>query len=106
MLQVTLMVRGEKISPLEIDDLLLRHPAVAEALAFAVPHKSLGEEIHAAVVLQSQTSERELKSYCSEVLADFKVPKQIHILEALPRRATGKLQRLNMAKLVKLATDK
>jgi acyl-CoA synthetase (AMP-forming)/AMP-acid ligase II len=96
---------GEKISPLEIDDLLLRHPAVAEALAFAVPHKSLGEEIHAAVVLKSQTSDRELKSYCSQVLADFKVPKQIHILEALPRGATGKLQRLNMAKLLKLGTD-
>jgi acyl-CoA synthetase (AMP-forming)/AMP-acid ligase II len=48
---------GEKISPLEIDDILLRHPAVAEALAFAVPHKTLGEEIHAAVVLKSDTSE-------------------------------------------------
>ena len=43
---------GEKISPLEIDDVLLRHPAVAEALAFAVPHKSYGEDIHAAVVLR------------------------------------------------------
>jgi acyl-CoA synthetase (AMP-forming)/AMP-acid ligase II len=93
---------GEKISPLEIDDLLLRHPAVAEALAFAVPHKTLGEEIHAAVVLKGETSEQELKSYCSQVLAAFKVPKQIHILEALPRGATGKLQRLNMAKLLKL----
>ncbi|MCG6138620.1 MAG: acyl--CoA ligase [Nostoc sp. LLA-1] len=93
---------GEKISPLEVDDLLLRHPAVAEALAFAVPHKSLGEEIHAAVVLKGETSEQELKSHCSNFLADFKVPKQIHILEALPRGATGKLQRLNMAKFLKL----
>ena len=93
---------GEKISPLEIDDILLRHPAVAEALAFAVPHKTLGEEIHAAVVLKSDTSEQELKSYCSQHLAEFKIPKQIHILEALPRGATGKLQRLNMAKFLKL----
>ncbi|MBE9051871.1 AMP-binding protein [Nostocales cyanobacterium LEGE 11386] len=95
---------GEKISPLEIDDLLLRHPAVAEALAFAVPHKSLGEEIHAAVVLKGNTNEQELKSYCSNLLAEFKVPKQIHILEALPRGATGKLQRLNMAKLLNLGS--
>ncbi|GAX34390.1 acyl--CoA ligase [Nodularia sp. NIES-3585] len=97
---------GEKISPLEIDDLLLRHPAVAEALAFAVSHKTLGEEIHAAVVLKSNTSEQELKSYCSQHLAEFKVPKQIHLLEALPRGATGKLQRLNMSKFLKLETDK
>ncbi|MBI1242828.1 MAG: AMP-binding protein [Nostoc sp. RI_552] len=96
---------GEKISPLEIDDLLLRHPAVTEALAFAVPHKTLGEEIHAAVVLKSNTSEQELKLYCGKVLAAFKVPKEIHILEALPRGATGKLQRLNMAKFLKLGIE-
>ncbi|MEA5553250.1 acyl--CoA ligase [Anabaena cylindrica UHCC 0172] len=91
---------GEKISPLEVDNVLLRHPAVAEALAFAVPHKNLGEEIHAAVVLKLEVSEKELQQYCSNTLADFKVPKQIHILEALPRGATGKLQRLAMAKLL------
>ncbi|QDL07428.1 AMP-dependent synthetase [Brasilonema octagenarum UFV-E1] len=93
---------GEKISPLEVDDILLRHPAVAEALAFAVPHKSLGEDIHAAVVLKGETSEKELLAYCASLLADFKVPNQIHILDELPRGATGKLQRLNMAKLLKL----
>jgi acyl-CoA synthetase (AMP-forming)/AMP-acid ligase II len=93
---------GEKISPLEVDDVLLRHPAVSEALAFAVPHKSLGEDIQAAVVLKGEATEKELKAYCAEMLADFKVPHQIHILEELPRGATGKLQRLNMAKLLKL----
>ncbi|MBP5976625.1 AMP-binding protein [Brasilonema sp. CT11] len=93
---------GEKFSPLEVDDILLRHPAVAEALAFAVPHKSLGEDIHAAVVLKGETSEKELLAYCASLLADFKVPNQIHILDELPRGATGKLQRLNMAKLLKL----
>ncbi|WP_414562861.1 AMP-binding enzyme [Anabaena sp. CCY 9613] len=51
---------------------------------------------------KGETSEQELKSHCSNVLADFKVPKQIHVLEALPRGATGKLQRLNMAKFLKL----
>ncbi|MBW4616314.1 MAG: acyl--CoA ligase [Desmonostoc vinosum HA7617-LM4] len=91
---------GEKISPLEVDDVLLRHPAVAEALAFAVPHKSLGEDIHAAVVLKTQASEKELLAHCSTMLADFKVPQQIHILDQLPRGATGKLQRLAMAKLL------
>ncbi|MBD2778130.1 acyl--CoA ligase [Iningainema tapete] len=93
---------GEKISPLEVDDVLLRHPAVAEALAFAVPHKSLGEDIHAAVVLKDQVSEKELLAHCSTMLADFKVPHQIHILDELPRGATGKLQRLSMAKLLKI----
>ncbi|MEH2070230.1 MAG: acyl--CoA ligase [Nostoc sp.] len=93
---------GEKISPLEVDDILLRHSAVAEALAFAVPHKSLGEDIHAAVVLKAEASEKELLAHCSTMLANFKVPKQIHILEQLPRGATGKLQRLAMAKLLEI----
>lgn len=93
---------GEKISPLEVDDVLLRHPAVAEALAFAVPHKSLGEDIHAAVVLKAEAGEKELLAHCATMLADFKVPKQIHILDQLPRGATGKLQRLAMATLLNI----
>ncbi|MEH1809940.1 acyl--CoA ligase [Nostoc sp.] len=93
---------GEKISPLEVDDVLLRHPAVAEALAFAVPHKSLGEDIHAAVVLKAEAGEKELLAHCATMLADFKVPKQVHILDQLPRGATGKLQRLAMAKLLNI----
>ncbi|PPS39814.1 acyl--CoA ligase [Chroococcidiopsis sp. TS-821] len=94
---------GEKISPLEVDNVLLRHAAVAEALTFAVPHKTLGEDIHAAVVLKdSSVSEQELRKHCSELLAEFKVPRQLHILEELPRGATGKLQRLNMAKLLNI----
>jgi acyl-CoA synthetase (AMP-forming)/AMP-acid ligase II len=96
---------GEKISPLEIDDVLLRHPAVAEALAFAVPHATLGEEVHAAVVLRPEAtaSEQELRDHCAASLADFKVPRRIHMLEALPRGATGKLQRITMAKMLGLA---
>jgi acyl-CoA synthetase (AMP-forming)/AMP-acid ligase II len=93
---------GEKISPLEVDDVLLRHPAVAEAITFAVPHKSLGEDIHAAVVLEKLVPEKELKTHCTKTLADFKVPNQIHVLDELPRGATGKLQRLNMAQLLNL----
>lgn len=97
---------GEKISPLEVDDILLRHPAVAEAIAFAVPHKMLGEEIHAALVVKdTSVTEQELKAHCSTLLAEFKVPRQFHILEELPRGATGKLQRLNMAKLLHLTGE-
>ncbi len=96
---------GEKISPLEIDDVLLRHPAVAEALAFAVPHKSYGEDIHAAVVLRPgmTATDRELKEHCSAQLAEFKVPRRFHLMEQIPRGATGKLQRINMAKLLNLS---
>lgn len=93
---------GEKISPLEIDDVLLRHPSIAEAIAFAVPHKTLGEDIHAAVVLKEQASESELRNYCAGLLAEFKVPRKFHILQEIPRGATGKLQRINMAQLLNL----
>src|SRR6185436_19641486 len=95
---------GEKISPLEIDDVLLRHPAVAEALAFAAPHRTLGEDVHAAVVLKAPASESELRTYCQAHLAEFKIPRQIHILEELPRGATGKPQRITMAKTLGLTT--
>lgn len=97
---------GEKVSPLEVDDILLRHPAVEEAIAFAVPHKMLGEDIHAAIVVKDKSvSEQELKAHCSASLAEFKVPRQFHILDELPRGATGKLQRLNMAKLLNLTGE-
>ena len=84
---------GEKISPREIDEVLLSHPAVAEAVAFGTPHPMWGEEVAAAVVLRSDASESDLLSYCRERLADFKRPKQIHITTAIPRTATGKIQR-------------
>ena len=84
---------GEKISPREIDEVLLAHPAVAEAVCFGVPHPTWGEEVAAAVVLREAATEAELLAYCRERLADFKRPKQIHITEAIPRTATGKIQR-------------
>lgn len=96
---------GEKISPLEIDDVLLRHPAVAEAMAFAVPHTTLGEEVHAAVVLRGEATEQELRAHCAAHLAEFKVPRQIHILDAIPRGPTGKPQRITMAKALNLVGD-
>ncbi|MCA1723577.1 MAG: AMP-dependent synthetase, partial [Thermomicrobia bacterium] len=87
------------------DDVLLRHAAVAEALAFAVPHPTLGEEVHAAVVLKGEATERELRAYCAERLAEYKVPRRFHVLDALPRGATGKLQRITMAKALNLTGD-
>lgn len=84
---------GEKISPREIDEVLLAHPAVAEAVCFGVPHPTWGEEVAAAVVVRQPVSETDLLAYCREHLADFKRPKQIHITETIPRTATGKIQR-------------
>jgi acyl-CoA synthetase (AMP-forming)/AMP-acid ligase II len=84
---------GEKIAPREIDEVLLGHPAVAEAVAFGTPHPTWGEEVAAAVVLKSDASEADLIAYCRERMADFKRPKQIHITTAIPRTATGKIQR-------------
>ncbi len=84
---------GEKISPLEIDEVLRGHPAVAEAVCFGVPHPSWGEEVAAAVVLNNAASEADLLAYCRDRLADFKRPKKIHIVDAIPRTATGKIQR-------------
>jgi len=88
---------GEKISPREIDEVLLSHPAIAEAVCFGVPHPSWGEEVAAAVVLKGDVQESELISFCKERLADFKRPKKIHIVDAIPRTATGKIQRRAVA---------
>jgi acyl-CoA synthetase (AMP-forming)/AMP-acid ligase II len=84
---------GEKISPREIDEVLLTHPAVAEAVCFGVPHPTWGEEVAAAVVVREGVSESDLLAHCKERLADYKRPKKIHITDAIPRTATGKIQR-------------
>jgi acyl-CoA synthetase (AMP-forming)/AMP-acid ligase II len=88
---------GEKISPLEVDAALLEHPAVAEAVCFAAPDAKYGEEVHAAVVLKATTTPAEIQAHCLKRLADFKVPKVIHITDAVPRTATGKIQRRHVA---------
>jgi acyl-CoA synthetase (AMP-forming)/AMP-acid ligase II len=84
---------GEKISPREIDEVLLAHPSVAEAVTFGVPHATWGEEVAAAVILRDAITEAELLTYCGEHLADYKRPKRIHITDTIPRTATGKIQR-------------
>lgn len=88
---------GEKISPLEIDAALLTHPAVAEAAAFAWPDPKYGEEVHAVVVLKSDATPADLQTYCGTRLADFKVPKVIHVVKELPKGPTGKVQRRFLA---------
>jgi acyl-CoA synthetase (AMP-forming)/AMP-acid ligase II len=89
---------GEKIGPREIDEVLLTHPAVNEAIAFGVPHKSWGEEVAAAVTLKGEATEADILAFCKERLADFKRPKKIYIVDAIPRTATGKIARGAVAK--------
>jgi acyl-CoA synthetase (AMP-forming)/AMP-acid ligase II len=88
---------GEKIGPREIDEVLLKHPAVAEAVAFGVPHPTWGEEVEAAIVLKEgldvPAGESAILAFCKERLAEFKCPKKIYITKAIPRTATGKIQR-------------
>jgi len=90
---------GEKISPREIDEVLLDHPAVLQAVAFAFPHHRLGEEVGAAVVLRAgcSVSERDLQEFAAKRLVDFKVPAKIVFLERIPTGPTGKLQRIGLA---------
>ncbi|MCU0790172.1 MAG: non-ribosomal peptide synthetase [Nitratireductor sp.] len=88
---------GEKVNPQEVDDALLTHPAVSEAASFAIPHKTLGEDVSAAVVLRENISPEELRSFLLERLATFKVPHLINIMDALPRNPVGKVDRLALA---------
>ncbi|MFL5159674.1 MAG: AMP-binding protein, partial [Microvirga sp.] len=89
---------GEKIAPAEIDAALLRHPAVAEAAAYAVPHPRLGEDVAAAVVLHpgAMTTPADLRRFLQGELASFKIPRGIHFREQLPKGTTGKVQRRRM----------
>ena len=90
---------GEKVSPLEVDGVLSGHPAVAQALTFAIPHAKLGEEVGAAVVLREgmECTERDLRDFCAQHLADFKVPRKVVFLPEIPKGATGKLMRIGLA---------
>jgi acyl-CoA synthetase (AMP-forming)/AMP-acid ligase II/acyl carrier protein len=90
---------GEKISPREIDEVLMDHPAVAQAVAFALPDPRLGEDVAAAVVLRpgAKTTARELRRFAAGRLAEFKVPSRVVILEEIPKGPTGKLQRIGLA---------
>ena len=90
---------GEKVSPREVDEVLMDHPSVAQVVTFAMPHNKLGEEVAAAVVLREGhvLSERDLRAFVAGRLAEFKVPKKILFLAEIPKGATGKLQRIGLA---------
>jgi acyl-CoA synthetase (AMP-forming)/AMP-acid ligase II len=88
---------GEKIAPREIDEVLLSHPAVVEAVAFGVPHATWGEEVEAAIVLRFPENETAILAHCKERLAEFKRPKKVYIVEKIPRTATGKIRRKTVA---------
>ena len=90
---------GEKISPREVDEVLMDHPAISQVVTFAIPHDKLGEEVGAVVVLREGlvATERELRDYVATRLVDFKVPRKILFMEEIPKGATGKLQRIGLA---------
>lgn len=96
---------GEKISPREVDEIIMEHPAVHQCVTFGIPHDMLGEDVAAAVVLRegAQADDQELRKFAAVRLADFKVPRKILILKEIPVGATGKLQRIGLAKKLGLA---
>lgn len=86
---------GEKISPIELDSILLSHPDINQAVAFGVPDEKYGEEINCAVIPKegSTLSEEQVIEFCKKNVAAFKVPKKVFITDSLPKTATGKIQR-------------
>ena len=90
---------GEKVSPLEVDEVLMDHPAVQQVVTFALPHAKLGEEVAAAIVLREgeAADEQAIRAFAAQRLADFKVPRKLVFLDEIPKGATGKLQRIGLA---------
>jgi len=84
---------GENISPYEVEEALLAHPAVSDAICFGIDDEKYGERVGAAVTLTGAAEPRELIDHCRERLAAFKVPEVVHVLDAIPRTPTGKVQR-------------
>ncbi len=97
---------GEKISPLEVDGVLMDHPAVQQVVTFAMPHAALGEEVAAAVVLHDgmTADEAAIRAFAATRLAAFKVPRRVVILPEIPKGATGKLQRIGLAQKLGLSS--
>ena len=98
---------GDKIAPQEIDDVLLEHPAVAEAVTFAAPHATLGEDVASAIVLRpnAAATPKDIRQFALGHLADFKIPRHVLIVGAIPKGPTGKMQRVGLAAKLGLASD-
>ena len=96
---------GEKVAPLEVDDALMQHPAVRQVCTFATPHAKLGEDVAAAVVLaeNATATERDLRRFVGQRLADFKTPRRIVFVDEIPKGPTGKIQRIGLAQALGLA---
>jgi acyl-CoA synthetase (AMP-forming)/AMP-acid ligase II/acyl carrier protein len=90
---------GEKIAPREVDEVFLQHPAVVQAVAFAIPHQTLGEDLAVAVVLKAGQSvqEKDLRNFSFTRVAGYKVPSQVLVLDKIPKGPTGKLQRIGLS---------
>jgi long-chain acyl-CoA synthetase len=88
-----IIVGGENVYPVEVENVLTRHPAVAEAAVLGAPHPVFGEVVRAVVVLRPEAaaSERDLKRHCSQALATYKVPQVWDFRDALPRNPSGKV---------------
>jgi acyl-CoA synthetase (AMP-forming)/AMP-acid ligase II/acyl carrier protein len=91
---------GEKIVPREVEEVLLEHPAVEQAVIFAMPHATLGEDVAAAVVLRQGVSAtpEEIRKFALARLAHFKIPSRVRIVAEIPRGMANKFQRLGLAK--------
>lgn len=98
---------GEKISPIELDNVMAQHPAVSEAVSFALEDEMYGQDVGVAVVIKEgeKLTEEVLKDYMREKVAKFKVPKRVFFTDVMPKTATGKIQRRNVAEAM-LKADK
>src|SRR5947207_11702987 len=90
---------GEKISPRAVGEVIMDHPAVAQAVTFAMPHAMLGEDVAAAIVLKpdAEASAAQIRDFAANYLAYYKLPHEILFWDELPKGPTGKLQRIGLA---------
>jgi len=98
---------GEKIAPQEVDEVLLQHPAVEQAVTFAVPHPTLGEDVGSAVVLRPHAvaTPQDIRQFAMSRIAAFKVPHQVLVVPEIPKGPTGKVQRIGLAAKLGIVTD-
>ena len=103
--ETTPCVRAVHHTAERVDDVLLDHPDVAQVCTFALPHPRLGEDVAAAVVRtpEGAADEAALRAFAAERLADFKVPRTIVFVDEIPKGATGKIQRIGLARALGLA---